>query len=1113
MLEVPLYLGIIIGILSFLVITVYEDGFNEGRENKAKVFSENNLLCPDYCSQSPWAHRDECNIVKNIIGRFNTGQGSSFSFVARGNYLFLAESNSAELITVDLKNPGRPAEAARTIIRIGDNSPVFNLKLINESFYNHQTNLRNFVLAAGDNGKTDKMIVIDVSNPLSLVAVFAADLSGPAVHFYFSRDMLFIGEGNDRLERYSLQNLPELKLAGSLHLPYGDGRERAVYPFGHIEDVLYVKANSRIYQIDVSDPAVLKSVGTSADPPEAIYPWRNISYYGDKIFAGGAFNKPVVLDFSGGNEPEIIQQFDIGKALKPDYFGGFYVYFLNPVNAERTDLIVYDVSSLKSFKEYNLKFKKKVHDIQINGGFLYARVSAEKNGKNYYWLEIYNAAYCPYHLELKNTIGKIMDEKLTADIFAGEENEPPLPPDLTDRQPTGRCEHCLEIFGCSECGTPYCVEMYEPFSGFRCAETAEDLLLQAGEELCRCETEENLKEAADKQPADEAEKDQPSATAEVGADTPDKNFETCGNGKIDEGETCDLGSECTGDPQSCNWAPGTLGADCACSKLNPDCKSSYSFNWPVSCIWPRCGDGEVNNYITLSGGLTVNYDLIHEECDDSNVISTDVCVACQASRCGDGYVCESADCVSGPNGSKEECDDGNNEDGDGCSSLCQKETCDPQRECCSHLDCTRGYFCTGSGQCECNPKLRCCSNEDCSDGLACNMESGTCTCNPQKQCCKHEHCPGTELCENGWCNCSSGRHCCSDGDCPAGLQCNPILAVCQCRPDRECCSDGDCPDKQKCHITSGTCRACDPMFECCENSDCVTNLCKEGSCQKCQLDSDCTENPNRWCDNGVCVECKTTQECSFGICADNRCRGCRSDNDCSSGSCDKITGSCVPCLSDEECSGGVCRDGACLQCQLDADCPGGYECAGNLCVECVGYSCGGCIADSDCPAGICKNGNCIGCTKDSECRNGNVCQGGWCLLGCRDDYSCRSGEICRDEICVAGCRNRGNCDRGYICQDEMCAPCQKHSDCLPDEECDNGSCKPAKPAAPAEAIPVIPKQPADTEIPPAAAVVNLQPAAELAAAPFTAGTGPAAAALLIGGAAVGIGWLRRKKDR
>ncbi|MFP6639442.1 MAG: DUF4215 domain-containing protein [Myxococcota bacterium] len=81
--------------------------------------------------------------------------------------------------------------------------------------------------------------------------------------------------------------------------------------------------------------------------------------------------------------------------------------------------------------------------------------------------------------------------------------------------------------------------------------------------------------------------------------------------------------------------------------VGPD---GYSATFQLTGTGPSCGDG------TTDPGLG-------EECDDGNQQSGDGCSEqCQVEFCGDG--------VTQP-GLGEQCDDGNNIDADGCSALCQ----------------------------------------------------------------------------------------------------------------------------------------------------------------------------------------------------------------------------------------------------------------------------------------------------------------------------------------------------------------------------------------------------------------------------------------------------------
>jgi len=97
----------------------------------------------------------------------------------------------------------------------------------------------------------------------------------------------------------------------------------------------------------------------------------------------------------------------------------------------------------------------------------------------------------------------------------------------------------------------------------------------------------------------------------------------------------------------------------------------------------------VNNDITLDG-VRVNYDLLHEQCDDGNLVSGDGCASnCQVEITpGDPLytqlvqdittnptdmvqlVASAPLCGNGVLEAPEECDDSNKRDGDGCNSSC-----------------------------------------------------------------------------------------------------------------------------------------------------------------------------------------------------------------------------------------------------------------------------------------------------------------------------------------------------------------------------------------------------------------------------------------------------------
>jgi len=154
---------------------------------------------------------------------------------------------------------------------------------------------------------------------------------------------------------------------------------------------------------------------------------------------------------------------------------------------------------------------------------------------------------------------------------------------------------------------------------------------------------------------------------------------------------------------------------------------------------PTCGDA----IIEVSLG---------ESCDDGNTEDGDGCSStCQIEPqpCGDGVLDET-----------EQCDDGNTADGDGCSSTCEVE---PQSTCGDGLvdeteQCDDGNTADGDGcssTCEVEPQSTCGDGlvdetEQCDDGNTENGDGCDSECNQEDPCANIE-------CGEGWT--------CDDGDC------------------------------------------------------------------------------------------------------------------------------------------------------------------------------------------------------------------------------------------------------------------------------------------------------------------------------------------------------------
>jgi fibro-slime domain-containing protein len=129
----------------------------------------------------------------------------------------------------------------------------------------------------------------------------------------------------------------------------------------------------------------------------------------------------------------------------------------------------------------------------------------------------------------------------------------------------------------------------------------------------------------------------------------------CGDGIVAGGESCDDGNSKGGDGCS---------AQCALEMASPTERDGWLCATPgKACVRTVCGNGKVEG---------------SEQCDDGNNDSGDGCTpACrkEPSCPGTGGACTSI-CGDGmilPNDTDQECDDGNSVKGDGCSSDCKIE--------------------------------------------------------------------------------------------------------------------------------------------------------------------------------------------------------------------------------------------------------------------------------------------------------------------------------------------------------------------------------------------------------------------------------------------------------
>ena len=214
---------------------------------------------------------------------------------------------------------------------------------------------------------------------------------------------------------------------------------------------------------------------------------------------------------------------------------------------------------------------------------------------------------------------------------------------------------------------------------------------------------------------------------------------------------------------------------------------------------PTCGDA----IIEVSLG---------ESCDDGNTEDGDGCSStCQIEPqpCGDGVLDEN-----------EQCDDGNTADGDGCSSTCEQEdpcantVCEPGWTCdngncmppqdgtpCDDGDPTTVNDAYNSGQCRGQPKY-------CGDKVV-NSQTGECEC-PQGQTDCNGDCVDCETDDN---NCGTCGNVCTNGNI-----CNN--GQCECPQGQVNCS-GECVDIRSDENNCGMCgSSCPGEGYVCNNGQC-----------------------------------------------------------------------------------------------------------------------------------------------------------------------------------------------------------------------------------------------------------------------------------------------------
>jgi len=248
----------------------------------------------------------------------------------------------------------------------------------------------------------------------------------------------------------------------------------------------------------------------------------------------------------------------------------------------------------------------------------------------------------------------------------------------------------------------------------------------------------------------------------------DCKLNVCGDGKQSPDEACDDGNLDAGD--GCN-AECTL-EDCGDGKLDvgEDCDDMNADNddgCTELCKAPACGDG------FAQASLMEECDLGAENKDTGECTST-----CKLPVCGDAFVqenveqCDNGDqngddqackadctdniCGDGAKGPEEECDDGNADDSDLCTTVCKNAKCgDAVVQPMAMEECDLGDMNSNTGECTLTCKNPVCGDgfaqmgvEECDDGNMVNTDACVMGCKTAK-CGDGFALMGTEECDDG----------------------------------------------------------------------------------------------------------------------------------------------------------------------------------------------------------------------------------------------------------------------------------------------------------------------------------------------------------------------------
>jgi hypothetical protein len=499
--------------------------------------------------------------------------------------------------------------------------------------------------------------------------------------------------------------------------------------------------------------------------------------------------------------------------------------------------------------------------------------------------------------------------------------------------------------------------------------------------------------------------DGPPVPTPPGTDGPEPAAATCGNGRLDPGETCDPAGDClracpevtctvqrlVGSPDSCNvrCEEEKITACASGDKCCPRAPGSACTAVNDAECAAVCDNGAVEAGETCDPKATcqTRADACKDDRDTLRTITGDV-NACTTACSERKRPCQAGDsqCPTG-------CTAATDPDCGGCGNgrVETGETCDPPAECRSRAD-----SCRDDSQTLRSPS---------GDVNACTF-----TCLERKR-----------PCQAGDGECPSGCSPSGDSDCPgcgnrrveSGETCDPC-------GNTSCSSDRNTIRTATGSASSCTFR-CTEMARACGPSDreCPTG-CPAGQ------DPDCRKARGQPCDNGnECVD----GNCADGVCCNTACNdGCRSCRNsgrvgtCSAPSNSEVCGSGPNGGNgaDDNCNGQVdegCCGGSGDACCSDRlaerfGCESGLTCGGTggsrRCVSCGGSGqpcCNGAAIFNTCRQS--GNGNFLTCSLNTNPPSCIRC-GGLNELCCErntdnGDYFCDNGLVCGDSGGITTC--------------------------------------------------------------------------------------------------------------